>query len=95
MPRWRPGLLRPGRLRRPRRPFADAVAALRAAQSAADRLRGTADLNAHANGLGLTGVINAGNLEDQEYPLQLWRERVGLLDALVDVHATGARFVRY
>ncbi|MGQ0703528.1 MAG: hypothetical protein ACT4PM_10395 [Gemmatimonadales bacterium] len=27
--------------------------------------------------------------------LQLWRERVGLLDALVDVHATGARFVRY
>jgi hypothetical protein len=27
--------------------------------------------------------------------LRLWRERVGLLDALVDVHATGARFVRY
>ncbi|HLG06556.1 MAG TPA: hypothetical protein VI383_10455 [Gemmatimonadales bacterium] len=27
--------------------------------------------------------------------LELWRERVGLLDALVDVHATGARFVRY
>ena len=27
--------------------------------------------------------------------LRLWRERVGLLDALVDVHATGARYVRY
>ena len=27
--------------------------------------------------------------------LRLWRERVGLLDALVDVHATGAKFVRY
>jgi len=27
--------------------------------------------------------------------LRLWRERVGLLDALVDVHATGASFVRY
>ena len=52
----------------------EAVAALRAAQSADDRLRGTAELNAHANGLGLTGVINAGNLEDQEYPLRLWRE---------------------
>ncbi len=52
----------------------EAVAALRDAQSAGDRLRGTADLNAHANSLGLTGVINAGNLEDQEYPLRLWRE---------------------
>jgi hypothetical protein len=27
--------------------------------------------------------------------LRLWRERVGLLDALVDVHATGAQIVRY
>lgn len=27
--------------------------------------------------------------------LRLWRERVGLLDALVDVHTTGARYVRY
>lgn len=27
--------------------------------------------------------------------IRLWRERVGLLDALVDVHATGASFVRY
>jgi hypothetical protein len=39
------------------------------------------------------------NLMDQRVPsqeaLRLWRERVGLLDALVDVHATGARFVRY
>ena len=30
-----------------------------------------------------------------ETALRLWRERVGLLDALVDVHATGAKFVRY
>ncbi len=27
--------------------------------------------------------------------LELWRARVGLLDALVDVHTTGARYVRY
>ena len=27
--------------------------------------------------------------------LRLWRERVGLLDALMDVHATGAKIVRY
>ena len=27
--------------------------------------------------------------------LRLWRQRVGLLDALVDVHTTGASFVRY
>jgi hypothetical protein len=27
--------------------------------------------------------------------LRLWRERVGLLDALVDVHTTGATYVRY
>lgn len=27
--------------------------------------------------------------------LRLWRERVGLLDALVDVHTTGAQIVRY
>jgi predicted amidohydrolase YtcJ len=51
-----------------------ALAALQAAQTAEDRLRGTADLNAHANGLGLTGVINAGNLDDQEFALRLWRE---------------------
>ena len=51
-----------------------AVAALQAAQTPEDKLRGTADLNAHANGLGLTGVINAGNFEDQELALRLWRE---------------------
>jgi predicted amidohydrolase YtcJ len=50
-----------------------AVAALQAAQTSEDKLRGTADLNAHANSLGLTGVINAGNFEDQEYALRLWR----------------------
>jgi hypothetical protein len=51
-----------------------AVAALQAVQTAEDRLRGTADLNAHANSLGLTGVINAGNLADQELALALWRQ---------------------
>jgi len=51
-----------------------AVAALQAAQTPEDKLRGTADLNAHANGLGLTGVINAGNFDDQELALRLWRE---------------------
>src|SRR5262249_3724254 len=51
-----------------------AMAALQAVQTAADKLRGTEELNAHANSLGLTGVINASNLADQEYPLQLWRK---------------------
>lgn len=51
-----------------------AVTALQAAQAADDKLRGTADLNAHANSLGLTGVINAGNLADQELALALWRQ---------------------
>ncbi|HEY7190389.1 MAG TPA: amidohydrolase family protein, partial [Vicinamibacterales bacterium] len=51
-----------------------AVAALQAVQTADDRLRGTADLNRHANSLGLTGVINAGNFEDQELALRLWRD---------------------
>ena len=51
-----------------------AVAALTAAQTAEDKLRSTADLNAHANSLGLTGVINAGNLADQEFALTLWRK---------------------
>ena len=51
-----------------------AVAALQAIQTAEDRLRGTADLNAHANSLGLTGVINAGNFADQELALALWRQ---------------------
>ena len=56
----------------------DALAALTAAQTEADRLRGTAELNAHAASLGLTTVVNAGNLEDQTYPLALWRS--GRLD---------------
>ena len=51
-----------------------ALAALQAVQTAEDRLRGTADLNAHASSLGLTGVINAGNLADQEFALTLWRK---------------------
>ena len=51
-----------------------ALAALQAAQTPEDRLRGTADLNAHANSLGLTGVVNAGNLADQEFALTLWRQ---------------------
>jgi len=51
-----------------------AVAALLSVQTAEDRLRGTADLNAHANSLGLTGVINAGNFADQELALALWRQ---------------------
>jgi predicted amidohydrolase YtcJ len=53
---------------------AAAVAALQAAQTPDHKLRGTADLNAYANGVGLTAVINAGNLPDQEYPLRLWRQ---------------------
>jgi len=51
-----------------------ALAALQAMQTAEHKLRGTAQLNAHANSLGLTAVINASNLSDQEYPLRLWRE---------------------
>jgi len=51
-----------------------AVAALQAVQTPEDKLRGTAALNAHANSLGLTAVINAGNLTDQEFALRLWRE---------------------
>jgi predicted amidohydrolase YtcJ len=50
-----------------------ALAALQAMQTDEDKFRGTADLNAHANTLGLTAVINASNLSDQEYPLRLWR----------------------
>jgi predicted amidohydrolase YtcJ len=53
---------------------AAAVAALQSAQTPQDKLRGTAELNAHANALGLTGVINGGNLADQELALGLWRE---------------------
>lgn len=55
-----------------------ALAALRDAQTDADRLRGTAELNAYAASVGLTTVINAGNFDDQRYPLALWRD--GRLD---------------
>jgi hypothetical protein len=51
-----------------------AVAALQAAQTDEHKLRGTAELNAHANSLGLTTVINAGNVADQEFALRLWRQ---------------------
>jgi len=51
-----------------------ALAALQQEQAAADRLRGTRELNAHAASLGLTTVVNAGNYEDQSLPLELWRE---------------------
>ena len=51
-----------------------ALAALQGAQTPDDKLRGTTELNAHANSLGLTGVINAGNFGDQELALRLWRE---------------------
>jgi predicted amidohydrolase YtcJ len=48
-----------------------AVAALQSAQTAEGKLRSMADLNRHANSLGLTGVINAGNVADQEFVLRL------------------------
>ena len=51
-----------------------ALSALQGVQKPADKLRGTAQMNAHANSLGLTGVINAGNLPDLDYALQLWRQ---------------------
>ena len=35
-----------------------------------------------------------GNARQHE-ALRLWRERVGLLDALIDVHVTGARYVGF
>ena len=45
------------------------------------------------------GQIEAVGLMDQQVRqqrmLKLWRERVGLLDALVDVHLTGARYVGF
>jgi hypothetical protein len=36
----------------------------------------------------MTDLMEAGRRQTQE--LNLWRERVGLLDALVDVHLTRA-----
>ena len=57
----------------------DALAVLQSEQTPADRLRGTAELDAYASGVGLTTVVNAGNFDDQQYPLQLWREnRLGV-----------------
>jgi predicted amidohydrolase YtcJ len=53
---------------------AAAVAALQAAQTPEDKLRGITELNAHANALGLTGVINSGNIDDQQLVLRLRRE---------------------
>jgi predicted amidohydrolase YtcJ len=51
-----------------------ALVALQAAQTPDQKLRGTADLNRHANSLGLTSVINASNVGDEEYLRHLWRE---------------------
>ena len=51
-----------------------ALTALQSVQTSADKLRGTAEMNSHANSLGLTTVINASNIGDQEFPLQLWRQ---------------------
>jgi predicted amidohydrolase YtcJ len=51
-----------------------ALTTLQSVQKPQDRLRGTVDINAHANSLGLTSVINASNITEQEYPLQLWRQ---------------------
>jgi predicted amidohydrolase YtcJ len=51
-----------------------ALAALQTAQTVDDKQRGMADLNRHANSLGLTGVINSGNLGDQDHALRLMRE---------------------
>lgn len=57
----------------------DALAALQNEQTEDDRLRGTTELNAYASSVGLTTVVNAGNFDDQRYPLELWREnRLGV-----------------
>ena len=52
----------------------EALAALQSTQTEADRLRGTEELNAYASAVGLTTAVNAGNFEDQTYPLALWRQ---------------------
>jgi predicted amidohydrolase YtcJ len=51
-----------------------ALTALQSVQTTEQKLRGTADMNAHANSIGLTTIINASNLADQEYALRLWRQ---------------------
>jgi predicted amidohydrolase YtcJ len=53
---------------------APAFAALQAMQTPEDKLRGTLEMNTHANSLGLTTVMNNGNFPDLEFPLHLWRE---------------------
>ena len=53
---------------------APAFAALQSVQTPEDKLRGTLEMNTHANSLGLTTVLNNGNFPDLEFPLQLWRE---------------------
>jgi predicted amidohydrolase YtcJ len=53
---------------------AAAFAALQSVQTPEDKLRGTLEMNTHANSLGLTTVMNNGNFPDLEFPLQLWRE---------------------
>lgn len=41
-------------------------------------------------------VVDLMNAEIRQHEMiKLWRERVGLLDALVDVHLTGARYVGF
>ncbi|HWA40413.1 MAG TPA: hypothetical protein VG712_02315 [Gemmatimonadales bacterium] len=37
-----------------------------------------------------TAVLPAGTRPDNDQLIELWRERVGLMDALVDVHLSGA-----
>ena len=54
--------------------MAPALAALQADQRPEEMLRGTLEMNTHANSLGLTTVMNNGNFPDLEFPLQLWRE---------------------
>jgi hypothetical protein len=51
----------------------EALAALRGIQTVDDKRRATAELNAHANALGVTAVKNSGNLDDLEIALGLWR----------------------
>jgi hypothetical protein len=52
----------------------EALTALQNLQTDDDRLRGTEELNRYASRVGLTTVINAGNFDDQRFPLTLWRD---------------------
>jgi hypothetical protein len=42
--------------------------------------------------LELVGAVNSRRADERSRQLQLWRERVGLLNALVDVHLTRATY---